>query len=61
MEIEENKVILGFINGRHRTCWLIQSGLEKIPVGFEEKDIHHAKSIGLILGPVDIEDTIDIA
>jgi hypothetical protein len=37
-----------FVNGRHRTKWLIQQGYKEIPVGILKSEIELGTRIGLI-------------
>lgn len=55
---ENNGFKISFINGRHRTRWLLESGSDRIPIGINEDHIDVAHSIGLILKKVDSADEI---
>jgi hypothetical protein len=49
LQIERNEQNdITFVNGRHRTRWLIQEGYEEIPVGILKSEIELGTSIGLI-------------
>ncbi|TYT73165.1 plasmid fertility inhibition factor family protein [Desulfobotulus mexicanus] len=55
----DGKLTVGFINGRHRTRWLLSKSLNFLPVGLEDSHFEKACEIGLavarVLGHEEIE------
>lgn len=52
LEEIEGKLTVGFVNGRHRTRWLMTMNKRLIPIGLEEECFKKAISIGLASGRV---------
>ena len=46
--VNNDKMFIHFINGRHRTRWLLQTGESLVPVAFEENNITIAEECGLV-------------
>ena len=49
---------ISFLNGRHRTRWLLQQGLTEIPIGIYVDELNLAISLGLTIRPVGPQDLI---
>lgn len=58
---DEGGHFINFVNGRHRTRWLLQSRLELIPVGLYGEHIDLAEKLGLFVRTVSMEDRLVIS
>ena len=60
LAIEEDKVSIGFTNGRHRTRWMLQHGLKEIPIGVWEEQIAPGIKAGIISRMVTQNDRVNL-
>ena len=48
----DGKLTVGFVNGRHRTRWLLSKSFKYVPVGLEDLHFEKACEIGLAVARV---------
>jgi hypothetical protein len=59
-EYPNNWTVLGFSDGRHRTRWMLDLGLRRIPLALSSSSIELAKKELLIIDPIEKGATIEL-